>query len=61
MKNETTNAILDLLEFLFLGSFYLIALIILFGMHFGDAFKGIIGAICFILVFSLTVHFLRKN
>lgn len=61
MKNETTNAILDLLELFILGVVYLVALTILFGMFLGDAFKGIVGAICFSLVFAIIVHFLRKD
>ena len=61
MKNETTNAILDLLELFILGVVYLTALTILFGMFLGDAFKGIVGAICFTFVFAIIVHFLRKD
>ena len=61
MKNETTNAILDFLEIFILGSIYLTALTILFGMFLGDAFKGIVAAICFTFVFAIIVHFLRKD
>ena len=61
MKNETTNAILDLLELFILGVVYLVALTILFGMFLGDIFPGIVAAICFTFVFAIIVHFLRKN
>ena len=61
MKNETTNAILDFLEIFILGSIYLVALTILFGMFLGDPILGVVAAICFTFVFAIIVHFLRKD